>query len=181
VSGRTPREAVDNYVRPLQRAVSCVSDAVVQLLADGRKEGAVRGFVVNQNESFSLAGPQRFLLNVSQRYEVVQATGDKGPWKVSTRGYQYHLVTADHTEVLLWHWHPVGFSSYDQPHMHAGRAVLDPGGVLTRKAHLPTGRVAIEEMLLLLISDFQVVPRRSDFSEVLLDNLQAFKRYRTWA
>jgi hypothetical protein len=36
-------------------------------------------------------------------------------------------------------------------------------------------------VLQLLISDFQVVPRRADWQEVLNESRERFVRYRTWS
>lgn len=79
---------------------------------------------------------------------------------MSTRGYRYHILTADGTESFLCHWHPSGRSLHTRPHAHIGDALLVPDAVITRKEHVPTGRVALEHVIQFLLQAYEVVPLR---------------------
>jgi hypothetical protein len=128
-----------------------------------------------------LSGAQPLLLFAQLEYDVVRTEDvDRGPWKVRTRGYRYHVLSADEREVVLYHWHPGGTSRYEDPHAHVGRSQLAPGAVLTGKTHLPGGRIAFEQVLALLIREFGIEPRRDDHADVLDDCFQRFAKWRTW-
>jgi len=65
------------------------------------------------------------------------------------------------------------------PHLH-----LEHGARIEREefegAHLPTGRVAFEDFVRLLIVDFGVPPEKEDWEEVLLQSRAEFERDRSW-
>jgi hypothetical protein len=71
------------------------------------------------------------------------------------------LDDADGREVLSFQWHPGGRSPVTWPHLHLG-AGAEVGRAELTSAHLPTGRVAIEEVLGLAISELGVEPLRGD-------------------
>lgn len=130
----------------------------------------------------ALRGAQRVQLDVQMEYVVVATDDpDRGPYKVSTRGYRYHILTADGTESFLYHWHPSGRSLHTRPHAHIGNALLVPDAVITRKEHVPTGRVALEHVIQFLLQAYEVVPSRQDYERVLEDSLARFERWRTWS
>jgi hypothetical protein len=120
---------------------------------------------------------------VALEYEVVEARHDKvrGPWKVRTRQYRYHVVSDDNAEVVLYHWLPEGKCSTKRPHVHVGQSQLSPDAVFTRKQHMPTGRVSLEEVILMLIEELNVVPLKNDYRSVLEDGHAKFCEFRTWS
>lgn len=127
----------------------------------------------------SLAGEHSLQLFLSIEYELVRADDpQRGPWKVSSRGYKYHVLTADHTELALFHWHPNTPPAH--PHLHLGSSQLAKNAVISSKTHVPSGRIALEEVIQLLILDWGVVPRRSDWEAVLNESLHVFRTWRTW-
>jgi hypothetical protein len=93
----------------------------------------------------------------------------------------YHVVTDDMTEVILFHWHPDGKSTQQAPHLHVGSSQLTPASVVSRRTHVPTGRVALEAVLELLIRDFGVVPLRTDWEVSLTKSRRTFEQWRTWS
>ena len=182
MAGRTPAAAVNAFLPPLQRALSCVSDAVFVRSHDSAAPGAVRSMNAPGTGFAPLRGENRLHLAVAIQYEVVRTDDpDRGPWKVSIRKYMYHLVTDDMTEVILFHWHPDGKSAQQSPHLHVGTSQLTPASVVSRRTHVPTGRVALEAVLELLIRDFGVVPLRTDWEAALSESKQRFDQWRTWS
>jgi hypothetical protein len=119
------------------------------------------------------SGPSLF---VEQQYEILQAPeelgSEYGPWKVSTRAYRYRIDVAGR-ELLLWHWHPSGKSQYTTPHLHAQAGDL-------MGLHLPTGRMSLEAVIRLLVTELGVRPLRPDWLAVLDATEAAFLRWRTW-
>ncbi len=72
--GRTPAEAVNNYVDPIQLAVSCVSDAVVNVRGGYYPSNTSHTLVMNENtpvrlvfQHFWIDGLYTLTLTLSQR------------------------------------------------------------------------------------------------------------------
>lgn len=101
-------------------------------------------------------------------------------YKVKTRQYWYtlkHVDTGD--EAVAFHWHPDAKGDVAYPHVHIGTVELSGEGMLSRKNHMPTGRMAFEQVLMLL-RDSGAEPLRQDWENVLHQNLDAFIEWRTW-
>jgi len=107
---------------------------------------------------------------------------ERGSWRVSTTGYSCSLQDLQGKEFLSYHWHPEGRSAVAYPHLHVGAASGIPAkGLITPGAHLPTGRVALEDLLRLAIEQLGVTPQRPDWSAVLDECQEAFEASQTWA
>lgn len=109
-------------------------------------------------------------------HEYVAAADGQGGFAVRTIADRYRVVDADEREVLAYHWHPIGVSPVTFPHVHlSGRLVpLDLGrgarSARLGEMHLPTGgAVSLAEVVRLLIAEFGVVPRRSDWEGILAE------------
>lgn len=126
-----------------------------------------------------LKGDHALALRATLHYRIVEADGERGPYKVSTVGYLYALDDADGREVLAYHWHPKGRSHEARPHLHLGAgAAVGHAGVAA--AHLPTERIALESLLRCALTDLGVEPLRPDWRRVLDDAQKAFESWRTW-
>jgi hypothetical protein len=175
MAGRTPHEAIQNYLRPLQLALSCVTSAVLV-----QHSGDPNVLTLPGGNAARLGGESKLMLRFVQHYGVVEAAGERGPWKASIEQYAYALEDRESRELLAYHWHPATTARIAWPHLHMGPAagVRDE---LLQRAHLPTGRVSFEDFLSLVIRDLGVKPRRRDWEQVLRQTQRAFERYRTWA
>jgi hypothetical protein len=117
-------------------------------------------------------------IRVGQNYRVIEHTTPAGRWKVSTAAYWYALEDLDEREIIAYHWHPErGPIAY--PHFHIG-SVTGIDNEAVANGHLPTGRVALEQFLRLLVESFHVEPLRDDWAEVLTKAQLIFETYRTW-
>lgn len=118
-----------------------------------------------------------FQLHLAMKYEIVRVTDPEqhhlGPWKVKTRAYDY-LLRDEQGKAVAWHWHPGRDSGFQAPHMHVWR------GPLSHKAHLASGRVAVEEVIRTCITDLGTPPVRTDWDSTLMASEGPFKLYRTW-
>jgi hypothetical protein len=174
LAGRTPHEARSNFLGPLPRALSCVTDA--QVVYRPNAPGHIEALSLSE-EPIRIpcaSGDTPWWLSVEQRYTLIEADDPtRGPWKVSTRAYRYRLDN-DAGEVASWHWHPAGRSKMREPHLHVSDGPL-------ANAHLPTRRVGLEAVLHLLLVDLDARPRRDDWSQVLGDVERAFHQWQTWA
>ena len=175
--GKTPREAVQNYVGPLQQALSCVSRAV---LRPSGYDPSPQPLIL-----FSEQMPERLTktdlyFDVAQWFSIIEDP-QNGPWRVTTRGYKYTIETEDAEEILGYHWHPDALSQFKEPHLHLGSGARTGRPELeTTKAHLPTGRVSMEDFLQLLIEVFNAQPKKSGWEAVLQKTSGAFWKYASW-
>lgn len=173
--GSSPQEAVHNFIDPLQRVLSCLTDATLDWRG-GYRLGAIHPVALNQGEAARLPR-SRLALRVSQSYSVVIAEPPQGPYKVSTRAFLYALEDQAGHEILAYHWHPKQTQHF--PHLHLGHGAKI-GRRELQKAHLPTGRVSLEEFVRFMITDFHVAPARLDWDSVLAQAQAAFEKWRTW-
>jgi len=118
-------------------------------------------------------GNSGLLLSLNQVYDIVEAEGERGRYKVATRSYIYTLYDKD-GEIVGFHYHPDQTPDIGFCHMHFRRSDY-------KRAHFPTGRVAIEEVVALAIRDFGVAPRRDDHEEIIRAGLEKFRAWRTWS
>jgi hypothetical protein len=82
--------------------------------------------------------------------------------------------------MFAYHRHPNERSPMTYPHIHLYQgAQVSRNGV--GKAHFPTGRIALEDVLRLVITQFNVIPLRNDWEAVLDTTQSAFEEFRTWA
>jgi hypothetical protein len=129
---------------------------------------------------------------MDHHYRIIRPAAG-GRWKVQTAAYYYAFDDADGHEILAYHWHPseggVRFA-----HLHIGSGAVDAAVLLAAQrspqhnalrpdvaaAHLPTGRVALEDIVRLAIEQFHVPPRRKAWDETLRTSRSAFEAARTW-
>jgi hypothetical protein len=172
--GRTARAADDGFLAPLCRALSCLTNA--QLLVSPPAE--VRALLLSKGSDLRLRSPDvpgGILLRLRQQFRSVEETDFPRDqrWHVSTIAYDYRLARgSDGSELLSWHWHPTTGVTF--PHVHV--AAED----LSRKVHVPSGRVSVEAVLRMLIGELHVPPRREDWAEVLEETEARFIQHRRW-
>jgi hypothetical protein len=181
LSGRTPQQAVRNFLAPLKAVVGCVTDE--GFVARGPRVAGEQQ-TAHFQDGFAVVGRrngQALSLELYHRYIVREAEGDRGPWTASTVEYVYELSDQGGDPIATWHWHPSTTRSEDEahwPHIHAYGA-RDP--LTLHKLHLPTGRVSIEAVVRFLINDLDVIPRRDDWSDILNRHEERFRQLRSWA
>lgn len=158
---------------PLRRSLSCVTSA--QLYVPSKKPGELEALAMSEDPLRLRCSGQPNIshasLVIGHQFRVVPDE-DLG-WHVSTRQYEYYIQDDEERELIAWHWHPESKITY--PHLHV------PAGQIHHKMHIPTGRVSIEAVIRLLITEFGVPPIRHDW-EVVLEEAEAnFIRYRRWS
>ena len=164
--GRTPAEAVSQYIDIIQRPVLCVTDAVVGVGGGYYVSDTPHILSLNNRRPVRIRGASRLWLSLQQYYRIVESEMPRTRWTVIETGYEYTIMDADQREILAYHWHPVGQSSFISQHLHIGH-----GAMLARDelhtAHLPTGYVSLPEIIRMLIRDFRATPRRHDWQAIL--------------
>ncbi len=110
---------------------------------------------------------------------------------VRTVSYIYSVFNASERRILGWHYHPEGRGERPvaTPHLHV-YVDTEAGGQSLPKLHLPTGRVALEDVVTFLVDGMGVLARpeyvRSVHGEprwkaILRTSRESFLRDRSWA
>lgn len=167
--GRNPYQAVQDFRSTLQRSVSCVTASVLTVRSvEGYGAGSEHALVLGDVEAVRLPGAD-VALSI-RAYARVRESGDDeaaaSPWRADLVAYFYTLEERGGPEILAYHWHPDSRSPITFPHLH-----LETGARVGReelqRAHVPTGRVELEDVLLMAIREFGVRPRRDDWAKIL--------------
>jgi hypothetical protein len=183
--GRSAHEAYKAFAGPLASALSCLATTKIQPSNGGMNKlyqdhnlymtGIVgEGYVRLQGEPI-------FELRARMVYRIIEdPRAGYGPIRVTTRAYDYSLRLATGEAVIDYHWHPDGNSAETLPHLHLGSAQLARDGVLTRKLHVPTGRITFESVIKHAI-DLGAKPLRHDWMSKLHAAEQPHIEHRTWS
>jgi hypothetical protein len=177
--------AVAHFLDRFRSVLQCI--AAVEVFSTGAEIGrqhslgfVAHGSAANDRVSLPLMSPKgvvSFFLRIFVEYRVDVSTNLRVN-VVSVTSYSYRLLTSDHRELLVFHWHPSGLSRFTRPHVHVGGAapitlpVLHngvPRSLDIGKAHLPTRQISPEDLVEFLIDDpvFAIEPRRIDWRRIL--------------
>ena len=80
--GRTPAEAVSEYVESIQLAVSCISDAVATVKGGYYPAHRPHTLELNEGSLVRLRGTSRLSLFVQQYYRIVESRAPRTRWTV---------------------------------------------------------------------------------------------------
>jgi hypothetical protein len=175
---RKAYEAVHAFQESIQLALSRVTDDQVSVGGGYHAAAEPHLLVLNDGQPALLLAETALSLIVLHYYRVVKEGSGSRPWRVMSTAYYYGLEDGDGQEVLAYHWHPEARSALTIPHLHLGAGA----GHLRRelyRAHLPTGRIALEDFLRLAIRDFGVQPLHTDWQEVLEKAARMYEEMRT--
>lgn len=178
--GRSPSEAVAAFLEPIQIAVSCIGIAKVTLSPKGRSElGQTHLLTLNGGVPVLLSNGHG--LDVRLQYEIVRSAASAAqPFRVTTRAYLHAIKAPDGRELISAHWHPTGNSAEHEPHWHIGAAALADDGVFSPRAHIPSPRVSIENLVGMCITQFGCRPQKDDWEELLTRSDADFRNHRSW-
>jgi hypothetical protein len=122
-----------------------------------------RAVVLSNGDSVDLRGSASLRLSVAEHFALVE---EADGWSTSSAAYYYVLGQQGGGELLAFHWHPAGASTVQTPHLHVGVDVR-VGARWLPKVHVPTGVVALQDVLALCIEELGVEPLRDDWQVVL--------------
>jgi hypothetical protein len=169
MAGKSPALAVQNYIDPIRKALSCVTPAVIQV-GGGYSTADNPHLLTLGADPVPLSPKGEIRLLVDQNYEIVRAKGVLGPWKVHTLKYIYALYHGEEL-ILSYHWHPDTSPDIDFPHLHHPASP---------KVHFPTKRIALEDVIRLAIREFGVMPLKKTWQRMLRETQGRFETYQTW-
>lgn len=178
--GRTIPEAIGAFTAPLQQAVSCLGIAKLTISS---QIGAVRmdqamSWGINNGGGMELRSASGRLEFYASMFWKVIADPDNGPFRVTTTGYDYQLLRDDR-ELWDFHWNTGEKSKVKTPHLHLGDVVLSTAAPVTSKAHLPTGRVTLEQAVRWAV-EFGAQPKFSDWEDRLALAEAPHLLFRSW-
>lgn len=107
-----------------------------------------------------------------------------GPFRTTTRESIVELVDlAENAEkgarIIAWHFHPSSLG-VDYPHVHLPSELRQDDRFQIARAHVPTGRVALEDIVLFLIEEMSVIAARKDYREQLESTRIEHVAHRSW-
>jgi hypothetical protein len=110
---------------------------------------------------------------IDQHITTLLASAPKEPrqYRIATLGYNYAILNQRFREILSFHWHPEQRSPEHEPHLHVGSAIIDVDAADFGKGfsgmHIPTGKIALAQVVRMLLTEFNVVPNRQDWDATL--------------
>ena len=123
-------------------------------------------------------------------------SASRQPSRVSTAAYLYGLHDKYGREIMAYHWHPglAGQVRTAYPHLHVGPGAVELLLLITaqrspqhnalraefHRIHIPTRRIALEDIIRLTIEQFQVVPAPPGWDHTLQTSRDHFTSTRTW-
>ena len=171
--GRNSKQAYEQYSDPILRVLGCITpDKLIckggfHDSAPNRK--SILTFATNP-ATIPKSGLTLFFL---QEFSFVHQATEKD-WKVKTHKYTYAIERADDKqEVLAFHWQDQS-SKVHYPHAHMDLIHI------SRKAHIPTGRVPLEDVVWFLIKELDVQPLNKKWDKIILEAREKFIKFKTW-
>jgi len=156
-----------------------VTDAQIATFGDYSTGGEAGWVIPDELVPLPRARGASLRARLNQNFRIVPAEGQRGPWKATITSYHYTLEESDGREIMSFQWHPTGQGALPYPHLHLGNAA-DVGRDELQDAHIPSGRIALEQVLRFAIETFKLRPRRSDWRDVLFGTRRRFEQWRTW-
>lgn len=158
----SPAEAAELHRAKVARALSCVARAHVLSGGAHLAPTQPRAIVLNDGDEVLLRAPTPIGISVAEQFTLLEAPGG---WSARILAY-FYVLAQDQSEVLSFHWHPAGASSVRTPHLHVG-AEIRVGERWLPKIHIPTGAIALQDLLMLAIEELGVEPIRDDWRLIL--------------
>lgn len=155
--GQTPQGAFDAYADPLKAVFSCITRQPLrrEILKNRRNAAGIpleHFFFANAPVRLK-AADRNFALTFDQFYRV--------------------LLMPDET-------YREPHSAIAFPHMHIGFGLRGHDLPIDNKAHIPSGRVALEDVVLFAIRELKVKPLRENWEEIIGRARERFFEHRSW-
>lgn len=132
---------------------------------------------LNAGNPSPLRADYSLMLTVMQQYRFTETHSiEDDDWSVTIAAYVYAFETeltsgGSRRELIAYHWDPDGVSGVSHPHLHVGQGLArtesQVGPKHFHKMHLPTGHVAVGDIVVLAIREFGAEPLRNDWESVL--------------
>lgn len=183
-----PNEAIIRFAETLRRTSGCVTETPLTVL---RSSTDVHHIVFQHGRPALLRtdrGAPNLKLSIVHHCRPTPHPHVAGAFIVRSTYYAYEILDLEEREILTYHWHPAGKSQVRMPHLHltsrvgpisvasAGRS---PGALRLADMHIATGHVLLEDVVRLLITEFNVVALTDVWEDILIANMENFRVDRT--
>src|ERR1700733_5403343 len=162
--------AIRSYLNELQMIVSCVADEVCYVYPNntGRQALAWSGTDPSDPHPLLLKRKNNSKLFIDISQEIQQPTA-RNNYLVSTKSYLYSILDADKKNLIGFHYHPeLDEDPVMHPHIHvyadADKRFADFN---LHKRHIPSGRVALEDVIEWLILELGVQTKQPNWQKIL--------------
>lgn len=201
---QTEKAALQAYQADLHRAISCIADVMLNTRKSESSDKWLLFVSPRTNKDVKAVGSEgedtdlimlrckdqsKLYMELDQHVRVIKVVTDKGDrFRVSTIKYVYAIYKTIDDAFVGWHYHP-DLEGVKIPHMH----IYDKNSDEEKKAgckphivhnmHLPSGRVALEDVIAFAITELNVVPekkRADDWQKVLTETSARFENNKTW-
>jgi hypothetical protein len=177
---RSDSEARSRYLHFLNRSLQCVTSSAVWHAGKGADAEEWVAFTVPRVVELRRVGSPLYF-SATQTFHYADHPDYPGERKVSTDEYAYTLGQDPdfRSEMFSWHWQPSP-RGHPDPHLHVGYRM--DGEPRSTKWHVPSGRVAFEQVLVFAINELGVETSgdRAEAMATLDDSLRRFRRYASW-
>jgi hypothetical protein len=171
-------QALNDYTSVIQRIVSCITEAVCYCYPNAQRRQSLawasKGYLKLTCEDGS-----HLYVDINQEVDdPVPENRDR----VSTKYYLYSIADSEMSDLVGFHYHPeLNEDPVLYPHVHAYANKDDRYLSLgLHRRHIPSGRVALEDVVHWLIDELKVKPLRDDWESVLSEAKAHFKHNQTW-
>ena len=177
MASKSAGEADTNFAYFFRESLSVITNAFLLAHADHDK----RILMYEPPVKLQRKGGDPLYLAVTQTYRVVEPTPRQ--FKAKTTAYLYEVSVKRNSDELAnvfeFHWHPDTTRSLKWPHLHVVGNTQD-GNV--ERVHFPTARLAVEDLIRLLIRDFGVKTRipYDNAKKILAKNKLALMQSASW-
>lgn len=173
------------FLEPIRTALACVATAKITVAKGGQAPQLDTQYAWSVNNAGGVQlrhdGDDELRLFAAMYWKLIKDDRpDYGPFRISTLGYEYSLVTRESTELWALHWHPSGRSWEQRPHVHLGDVLLARTAPVTSKTHLVTGRMTFENAIRWAV-EFGARPLRDDWTDQLTLAETPHILHRTWS
>jgi len=165
----TPEEATFHFAQVFQNTAACICSVPFNYPA-AKPLDATQALVLGGGDEVPIG--DGLYLTAGHYYTVTEA--ERGEFAIRTGGYFYGVASDEEGgELVCWHWHQ-GMTSWCQwPHLHARTP--------RHGDHIPTARVAFEQVVRWLIVEADLPALRHDWAEVLDANEEDWRSRRSWS
>ena len=174
-----------------QKALSTITKCVWQTVEHPDKGEVILIYSLPRLPVKTIDGSRQYILIAHMITEVVD--DHKGNQRVHTREYIYKIADNAGGSLYEFHWHPEKIdrvtleprllqqsekAPFPAPHIHVH--AKDSRFPSLHKNHIPSGRVAFEDVLQFIFEECDVQPNRLNWKDVLKQTKAKFEADSSW-
>lgn len=184
-------EANRAFSKAIQKALSTLGRAVWKVLDHPEKGQDLRLYALVPPLTLKNESDEKVM--ILSAFIITAIVGDKEK-RVKTREYIYQIAHAEDKKALYeFHWHPekidretlearkvdtANKAPFPYPHLHV--RACDKRFDNLNKRHIPSGRVAFEDILGFIFRECNVKPAKSNWEKVLKATREEFETKHKW-